>query len=141
MTTTETTKSHAVKNAEAHLKTIVELYRYFLYNDCQELTDEMEEELDSIPLSIEVRSTQWQSFDNWASCNKQMKPDQGRILLSTGGPACQIICDLEDGCFNGETLEIQHQDWFKPWENLDSTNSIDYKKQALEWFVNRFFFG
>ena len=140
MTTTETTKSHAVKNAEGHLKNIVKLYQEYIFLG-HELTDEMEEELDLIPLSIEVRSTNWQSFDNWASCNKQMEPDQGRILLSTGGPACQIICDLEDGCFNGETLEIQHQDWFKPWENLENTNSIDYKKQALEWFVNRFFFG
>ena len=140
MTTTETTKSHAVKNAEGHLKNIVKLYQSYMFLG-QELTDEMEEELDSIPLSIEVRSIEWQTFDNYASCDKQMEPNQGRILLSTGGPACQIICDLEDGCFNGETLEIQHQDWFKPWENLDSTNSIDYKKQALGWFVNRFFFG
>ena len=140
MTTTETTKSHAVKNAEGHLKNIVKLYQSYMFLG-QELTDEMEEELDSIPLSIEVRSIEWQTFDNYASCDKQMEPNQGRILLSTGGPACQIICDLEDGCFNGETLEIQHQDWFKPWENLDSTNSIDYKKQALLLFVNRFFFG
>jgi len=140
MNVLEASKSHSVQNAEAHLKSIVELYRHFLDNG-QELNGDLEEELDSIPLSIDIRSTQWQSFDNWASCTKQMEPDQGRILLSTGGPACQIICDLEDGCFNGETLEIQSQDWFKPWTNLESTNSIDYKKQALEWFVNRFFFG
>ena len=140
MTTTETTKSHAVKNAEGHLKNIVKLYQGYMFLG-QELTDEMEEELDSIPLSIEVRSTEWQSFNRYANCEEQLEPNEGRILLSTGGPACQIICDLEDGFFNGETLEIQHQDWFKPWENLDSTNSIDYKKQALEWFVNRFFFG
>ncbi len=140
MTTTEKTKSHAVENAESHLESIVKLYQGYMFLG-QELTDEMEEELDSIPLSIEVRSTEWQTFDNYASCDKQMEPNQGRILLTTGGPACQIICDLEDGYFNGETLEIQHQDWFKPWENLESTNSIDPSKDALTWFVNRFFFG
>ena len=138
MTVTE--KNHAIANAKAHLESIVKLYQGYIFLG-HELTDEMEEELDSIPLSIEVRSTEWQTFDNYASCDKQMEPNQGRILLTTGGPACQIICDLEDGCFNGETLEIQFQDWFQPWQNLEDINSIDYKKQALEWFVKRFFFG
>lgn len=140
MTAIQTEKNHAIDNAKAHLENIVKLYQGYKFLG-EELTDEMQDELYAIPLSIEVRSTEWQTFDNYASADKQMEPNQGRILLSTGGPACQIICDLDEGLFSGETLEIQFQDWFQPWQNLKETNSIDPYKEALTWFVNCFFFG
>ena len=137
--TAATKKSHAISNAEFHLESIVKLFQGYIFLE-ENLTDEMQEELDNMPLSIEARCTDWQDFSNYAIANREMEPNEGRILLSTGGPACQIVCSLFEGGFDGETLEIQYQDWFQPWQNLESTNHIDPYKEALTWFVNQFFF-
>jgi hypothetical protein len=42
------------------------------------------------------------------------KPEEYRILLCTGGPACQIVGQLNEHC-EPVTAIMQVQDWFQPW--------------------------
>ena len=46
---------------------------------------------------------------------------QFKILLSWGGPACQIIGKL-DQYKQPTDIEIQYQDWGTPWEPLHLGN-------------------
>jgi len=135
---TVTKEDHAVSNAKAQLESIVELsqkYSKALKDDDFNLIDEIEEQAREEALSVEVRSQSWQSPGT-----EEFKPDQGRLLLSWGGPACQIIFDLDEHgqpVNNGE-LGIQHQDWFKPWEYLQTNEE---EEAALEWFTGLFWYG
>ena len=59
------------------------------------------------------------------------------ILLSTGGPACRIIGELD--CNNDpKTAELQYQDWGIPWTDYVTTNSPD--AEALLDFACQFYF-
>tara|TARA_R100001443_G_scaffold69651_1_gene78109 strand:- start:399 stop:818 length:420 start_codon:yes stop_codon:yes gene_type:complete len=136
---TVTKEDHAVSNAKAQLESIVVYYKRFKeleQNDEQDIFyDELLEEAQQEILSVEVRSQSWQTPGT-----EEFKPDQGRLLLSWGGPACQIIFDLDEHgqpVNNGE-LGIQHQDWFKPWEYLQTN---DEEEAALEWFAGLFWYG
>ena len=139
---TVTKEDHAVSNAKAHLKSIVDLFREYelvtnVSNNDPEARDEddIRKEAEESVLSIEVRSQSWQRPGT-----EKFKPDQGRLLLTTGGPACQIIFDLDeyDQPVNNGELGIQHQDWFKPWEYLQTN---DEEVAALEWFAGLFWYG
>jgi hypothetical protein len=77
-----------------------------------------------------------------------MKPEEFKILLSTGGPACQIVGKIDYGSCEPIDIEIQYQDWFTPWEPLqlnctyaDRSPNITSDYEALEWFCNCFYFG
>ena len=136
---TVTKEDHAVSNAKAQLESIVVYYKRFKeleQNDEQDIFyDELLEEAQQEILSVEVRSQSWQQPGT-----EEFKPDQGRLLLTFGGPACQIIFDLDEHgqpVNNGE-LGIQHQDWFKPWEYLQTN---DEENAALEWFAGLFWYG
>ncbi len=71
--------------------------------------DEAEQRIHEDPLSIEYR-TGWMTQrdtverDDWAEC---------RILLTTGGPAVQIMVELTDG--EPHRAYLQVQDWGTPW--------------------------
>jgi hypothetical protein len=69
-------------------------------------------------LSVEVRS------DRYAPGSDDNTPSEYRILLCTGGPACQIVGNLSEHG-EPETARIEHQDWFTPWMEyrLDSEQS------------------
>ncbi len=159
-------KPHAVTNAEAQLKTIRDLkalYEYIeniedlnfaneetqleafkvLYGhlDCVrewfEQHDDMidcervQVAIDETPLALQVR-------DDWRSpWEEETNPVEFLILLSTGGPACRIIGQLNS---YGEAFdaEIQHQDWGTGWERLRLN---DDDEEALNWFANRFYWG
>ena len=76
-----------------------------------------------------------------------MEPEEFKILLSWGGPACQIIGKL-DQYKQPLDIEIQYQDWGTPWEPLqlnshyaDKSPNITSDYEALEWFCNCFYFG
>ncbi len=137
---TATKEAHAITNARGQLESIKELYREYKENasafvsnlDKEEaIVEKAREEA----LSVELRSGWYSSPESVAD----LKPEEFRILLSTGGPACQIIGKLDE--YSQPTdLEIQYQDWGTPWTNLEiSYNHDDY--QALEWFCNCFYFG
>ena len=142
MTTTKN-EAHAISNARGQLESIKELYKNYLkadliddYNKQDEIREQAQEEA----LSVEFRSS-------WTSNLEDMKPEEFKILLSTGGPACQIVGKLDQ--YNQPTdIEIQYQDWFTPWESLqlnctyaDKSPNITSDYEALEWFCNCFYFG
>tara|TARA_B100000287_G_scaffold383565_1_gene389417 strand:+ start:400 stop:861 length:462 start_codon:yes stop_codon:yes gene_type:complete len=150
MTTTKK-ESHAITNARGQLESIKELYRKFKKEeefeswDCGSnvynwTTDGIQEEARNGALSVEFRS-------GWSSNLEKMEPEEFKILLSTGGPACQIIGKL-DQYKQPTDIEIQYQDWGTPWEPLqlnstyaDKSPNITSDYEALEWFCNCFYFG
>ena len=142
MTTTKN-EAHAITNARGQLESIKELYRNYKQaesDDDYTREDEIREKTQDEALSVEFRS-------GWTSNLKDMKPEEFKILLSTGGPACQIVGKLDQ--YNQPTdIEIQYQDWFTPWESLqlnctyaDKSPNITSDYEALEWFCNCFYFG
>jgi hypothetical protein len=81
-------------------------------------------------LSVEVRGD-WRtpgSDDN--------APTHYRILLTTGGPACQITGKL-NRYREPETAAIQYQDWFQPWTDWRG----DHEKETLLTYARQFWFG
>ena len=146
MTTTATVENHALDNAKAKLDSIISWYREYETvtnvpdNDPDARNeDDIREEAEQSVLSIEVRQSCWQSVGS------ELKASQGRLLLTFGGPSCQIITDLDEHGEPSGNVEIQYQDWFKPWEGYWPSNDIDDAsndevRAALEWYVGLFFF-
>jgi len=143
---TATKEAHAITNARGQLESIKELYREYKENasafvsnlDTEEaIVEKAREEA----LSVEFRSG-W-----YLSLEADFRPEEFKILLSTGGPACQIIGKLDQ--YDQPTdIEIQYQDWGTPWESLqlnstyaDESPNITSDYEALEWFCNCFYFG
>lgn len=121
------------QQAQAHLNTISDLmarYNAAVEDGHFELVDNITDECYEIPLSCEVRS-------GWATHPSGLFPEEYRILLCTGGPAVQIIGELDkDGLAASATL--QHQDWFEPWVSLP-VGQADWT--ALLSFAQQFYFG
>lgn len=82
------------------------------------------------PLSVEVRT-------DWHTPGEDTKPTEYRILLATGGPAVQIIGTLNQWG-EPETAKLQFQDWFTPWEDLETTSE---EEEALITYARQFYFG
>ena len=87
-----------------------------------------------MPLTVLVRS-------GWHFPGEpEQQPEEFEILLSTGGPACRIIGELDRGSVawqSGCRPVMQHQDWFKPW----TESSYDIDTNALLWFCEQFYYG
>ena len=148
---TATKEAHAITNARGQLESIKELYREFKKQEDLEAwdcgsnvynwtTEGIREKAQDEALSVEFRS-------GWSSNLENMEPEEFKILLSTGGPACQIIGKL-DQYKQPTDIEIQYQDWGTPWEPLqlnstyaDKSPNITSDYEALEWFCNCFYFG
>ena len=148
---TATKEAHAITNARGQLESIKELYREFKKQEDLEAwdcgsnvynwtTEGIREKAQDEALSVEFRS-------GWSSNLENMEPEEFKILLSTGGPACQIIGKL-DQYKQPTDIEIQYQDWGPPWEPLqlnctyaDRSPNITSDYEALEWFCNCFYFG
>ena len=97
------------------------------------LQDALTQYVQETPLSVQVRS-------DWHSPGETFTAGQFEILLSTGGPACRILGELDRGSVAwqaGCRPFIQHQDWFKPW--TESTYNVD--TNALVWFCEHFYYG
>ena len=143
MTTTKN-EAHAISNARGQLESIKELYRNYKQAESDgdyTREDESREQAQDEALSVEFRS-------GWTSNPEEMKPEEFKILLSTGGPACQIVGKIDYGSCEPIDIEIQYQDWFTPWEPLqlnctyaDRSPNITSDYEALEWFCNCFYFG
>ena len=140
---TTTKENHALTNCMNQLESIKENYRNYKKaesNDDYEAQDEIREQAQNEALSVEFRS-------GWSSNPGEMKPEEFKILLSTGGPACQVKGNL-DQYKQATDIEIQYQDWGTPWEPLqlnstyaDESPNITSDYEALEWFCNCFYFG
>ena len=143
MTTTKN-EAHAISNARGQLESIKELYRNYKQAESDgdyTREDEIREQAQDEALSVEFRS-------GWTSNPEEMKPEEFKILLSTGGPACQIVGKIDYGSCEPIDIEIQYQDWGTPWEPLqlnstyaDKSPNITNDYEALEWFCNCFYFG
>ena len=143
---TSTKENHALTNCMNQLESIKEDYRNYKEaesNDDYEAQDEIRESVLNSALSVEFRSGWYSSPESIAD----LKPEEFKILLSWGGPACRIIGNL-DQYSQPTDIEIQYQDWGTPWESLQlnphyaglNVNITD-DIEALEWFCNCFYFG
>jgi hypothetical protein len=160
--TTATDTNHAERNATGHAQTIEALYELHCWDfrtgelpqaltgaaadvlseldwDVETSTPETLQEAitdyaNGMPLTVLVRS-------GWYFPGAfEAEPAEFEILLSTGGPACRIIGELDRGSVawqSGCRPVMQHQDWFKPW--TESSYAID--TNALLWFCEQFYFG
>ena len=112
---------------------ILELFQEVQAEDTTtERIDEIQEQVQEWPLSVDVRCTIWQSpgTEDW-------EPNEFQILLGTGGPAMRIIGEFGA---HGEPCNplMQVQDWFRPWTTCNTTDEQD---EALLWFCSEFYFG
>lgn len=92
--------------------------------------DEARQRIEEGALSVDVRS-------DWGAVGDTLEADEYRILLCTGGPAVQIIGDLDRGapC----SVRLMYQDWGTPWTELVGIS--DEEREALMIYANAFYFG
>lgn len=83
-------------------------------------------------LSVQVRS-------DWVDLNQvdQMDPAEFKILLCTGGPAVQIIGELNEHS-EPESARLQHQDWGTPWTDVWLSAEDE---ETLLAYCREFYFG
>ena len=138
-TTTPTKPNHALTNCKGQLENIIELYKLSQREADWNDERDIEQEARDMALDVCYRSQDWVEVGR----NESFEPTQGRILLTTGGPACQVICDLENNWPSNP--EIQWQDWGTPWTHtrIRTELGIDYDtaNEALIWFINLFWWG
>ena len=132
---TENTE-HAKKQAKAQIKSIVEMVTAL--QEAEENDDEAAREVayETImenPLSVEVREWHSPGADDYRG-----KPTDYRVLLCTGGPACQIVGGL-NRWGEPETATAQYQDWFTPWINYNGTTQEE--EDALLRYTQCFWYG
>lgn len=90
-----------------------------------------EETIHEDALSVEVRSG-WYSYGDVPG-----QPEEYRILLCTGGPACQIVGKLNEHC-EPETASMQVQDWGIPWVTMHLKHEDE---EAMLAYARCFYFG
>jgi hypothetical protein len=83
-------------------------------------------------LSVEVRSD-WYTLDNASH-----EPAEYRILLTTGGPALQLVGALNE-YGEPETAELQMRDWGVPWQAW--CPEAPTAAETLLTFARCFYFG
>ena len=129
MTTKQDHRSES--QAQAQLDHIVELIKALKsdnYND----SDQQVEDIQDNALSVEVR-------DDWHyPCGSaDTGPTEYKILLCTGGPAVQIIGELDKHC-QPDSARLQHQDWGTPWTDLVLSPE---QQDTLLGYCQQFYFG
>ena len=117
-------ENRAKDQARAQLNSIVEMLAI-------EDEEKRREAIDNDPLSVEVR-TDW-----YTPGNRDNKPTEYKILLCTGGPACQIVGELSE-FGQPETAILQYQDWFTQWEDYRETTEAE--DEALIEYANYFYY-
>lgn len=139
MSTNDTNDTnHAYQQAAAHLANIASVVatrNASAQNNDDLAYNQTYEEIQDLPLSIEVRSG-WH-LPTYTTYMTNPSPEEYRILLCTGGPAVQITGDLNDYA-EPITAKLQYQDWFTPWENYHLTAN---EEQILLDFAQLFYYG
>jgi len=87
--------------------------------------------IEDTPLSVEVRSGWY-----FPGADRNAPPEEFRILLSTGGPASQIVGTLSE-YGDVETARFQYQDWGTPWTYVEGS-MVD---ENLQTFAGQFYYG
>jgi hypothetical protein len=127
----EDQRERLAETHKAALASIMELVAPLMDdNSDDDAQDEAREAIYNDALSVETRS-------GWESNPSDMAPAEFRILLTTGGPAVQIVGDLDPyGCIESPRLQVQ--DWFLPWTEFPVS---DDEQEAIETYARQFYFG
>ncbi len=127
------TTDNAVSQAYAQLEEIERMMRRMsraLKTQNDEKYEAAQEEVQANILSVEVRP-------DWITPGDTEEYGEFRICLCTGGPAVQIVGEL-DVHQTPETVDLQAQDWYTPWE---SVNLSQEQEDALLAFCGEFYYG
>jgi hypothetical protein len=122
-------KTHSEKQAAAQYESIKEMVENLKAAKTEEETERAQQTIQEDALSAEVRS------DWYAPGGDQDKPAEYRILLCWGGPACQLVGDLDE-YGQPDTAKIEHQDWGTEWTEYDGTD-----EEILLEYARQFYFG
>lgn len=122
-------RDHARQQANAQMRSIADMVAHLHQADADDDDNARGEAIRAIqedPLSIEVRS-------GWHSPGTDAQAEEYRILLCTGGPACQIVGHLS-AMGEPETARIEYQDWGTPWAEYRLTDEqeaivLEYARQ------------
>ena len=129
----KTEKTHSEEQAELQLQNIIKLVDALdaarKKEDC-EATDKIEREITESVLSVECR-TGWFVPDA-----ERHDPEEYKILLCWGGPACRIIGDLDSG--EADTVQFEYQDWGTLWMALYLTEE---QEEKVLTFARCFYFS
>ena len=128
-------EERAKDQARAQLDSIIEMVNELQgignadYDD--EAREQAEQRIHEDPLSLEIRS-------GWYVPGATPEPYEFKILLCTGGPAVQIVGNLNE--YNEpETATLQYQDWFTEWKNYTDISGDELN--ALLEYCQCFYFG
>lgn len=146
-------KDHAEDNARAWLSSIVEMVAGLtLQGDDYEKPDHAATAIAEAPLSVMVRSGWYAPTSGEGYC-PETAPAEYEILLTTGGPACRIIGELDGNC-EPTTAELQKQDWGTPWTRVPLLTAeecllsyeefspiAESRRNALLTFAQQFYYG
>lgn len=125
--------NHALEQAQAQLASIRSLVAKMIDDsNGDDAQCEARERIHEDALCVEVRSD-WHTPGDGAPG----KPTHYKILLCTGGPACQITGELSEDC-EPETVELKYQDWGTPWTTLPLDGD---EEQAVLEYARVFYFG
>ena len=111
-------------------------------------SDEAMQAITEDALSVQVRSGWYTLGDNHnPRLADNCKPSEYNILLCTGGPACQLIGEL-DQYGQPETCRMEVQDWGTPWTAMrplvsrSKLEGDDYDSEPVMLaYASCFYFG
>lgn len=130
---TQKEENHALEQAKAQLKSVrgmVAALRMARHRDDDDAMEKARDAINEDALSVDVRT-------GWQSPGAEPLYEEYRILLCTGGPAVQIVGEL-DQWNQPHTARIQYQDWFTGWNDLNIRESDE---SALIEYAQQFYFG
>ena len=133
----KTQTNHAIQNATRHMESIIEMMAALDNGgtvDGEELdSEQVQERIQESILDVEVRTDWHTPGDN------DNKPTEYMILLSTGGPACRIVGELDEYC-QPTTAKLEWQDWGTYWTRV-YTEITDDDEEVLLQYAQCFYFG
>ena len=116
------------------IREMVDAYQDATNAGQEDLFEAAERAIHEDALSVEVRSGWYMPGDQ----NADTKPAEYRILLSTGGPAVQIVGELNEHG-EPESAVMQVQDWFIPW--TDFVPQHEEPGRVMLTYARCFYFG
>ncbi len=128
-------KSQGQAQFESILEMVRELQRFEgdTAGGMQSSIDDARRAIEEDALSVEVRSDWYlpgaRNPSNRAD-DTEAAPAEYRLLLCTGGPACQIVGTLSEHC-EPETAVMQVQDWFTPWVEYRPRMPLEPAAEAI----------
>lgn len=125
-------EDHGQEEARAQLGSIIEMMTELQESYTERRREAIRERIQEDPLEVVVRSG-WYS----PGARGDDRPEEFKILLTTGGPACRIIGELDEH-LQPNRARIEYQDWFTPWTELRITGT---EEEAVLAYCREFYFG